>query len=133
MPLCVSADSKVNPENKGTESDHDGRRRSDHIEIARLIPKTRELKVGVVELERDIAAHIARLIPKTRELKDDQHQEHRGYPVHSKVNPENKGTERNPKPGSLPSRDHPYSKVNPENKGTESAVGSIGRGTKGRE
>jgi len=62
---------------------------------------------------------IARLIPKTRELKDNHGRDPARGGFYSKVNPENKGTERQTwavRPSSGPQAD---SKVNPENKGTE--------------
>jgi len=61
--------SKVNPENKGTE------------------------RVLCPVVNTKPAPSIARLIPKTRELKDAAPSGNYVAPVDSKVNPENKGTE----------------------------------------
>jgi len=64
--------------------------------IARLIPKTRELKVNTIKRRRLCSPTIARLIPKTRELKVIFRPLLIKIKQHSKVNPENKGTERLP-------------------------------------
>jgi len=115
------SDSKVNPENKGTERfSKDSYAAYKNLPIARLIPKTRELKAsltwcgasGLWQIARlipktrelkaklgtvllPVIAQIARLIPKTRELKVRSSAKHAvDHVLDSKVNPENKGTER---------------------------------------